>query len=415
MRLDPVVLAVPMYFVLMGGEALIDRVRRAGFYTLNDTLTNLACGIYQQVLVAVLAGLLAAPYLWVYTHLRVSDWFAAHAGAAWVFAFVASDFFYYWFHRWSHESALGWFSHVVHHQSEAYNLSVALRQDAWQPLFSLWFQLPVALAGVPPEVFLSAYGVVIVYQFWIHTQLIDRLGPLEWVLNTPSHHRVHHGVDPRYLDKNYAGVFIVWDRLFGTFEPEGHPPTYGTIEPLRSFNPVWAHFQYGAKLLARVQATKGFWNKLQLLFRSPGWRAPDEPHDDLMCAAEARVGAVPYDVATPRSLRTYAVVSFVLALLTSLVAVGPSPQLSHGVRGLLAVMAVWALANVGGLIESRWWAPPSQYAFLAVVALAAVGLTVFVSPVGLVAVFVVVAMVLGLRAATGCVNCGVVRPRREHR
>ena len=398
MRFDPIVLAVPMYFVLMGVEALVDWRRRAGLYKLNDTLANLACGVYQQALVAVLIGVLGAPYVWAYRHLRVTDWFDAHPVAAWCFAFVASDFFYYCFHRWSHEAAIGWFSHVVHHQSEEYNLSVALRQDAWQPLFSLWFQLPLALAGVSPTVFLSAYGVVIVYQFWIHTRLIDRLGPLEWVLNTPSHHRVHHGVDPRYLDKNYAGVFIVWDRLLGTFEPEAEPPTYGTIEPLHSFNPVWAHLQYGVKLLARFRAADGPWNKLQVLVRGPGWRTPTEPFEDLTAAAEARRGAAPYDVPTPRPVRAYAVASFVLAQVPSLVAVSPSPEVTTGARALLAVVAVWAFANVGGLCESRGWARASQQALLVVVALAGVALALAHGPAWLAASAAAAVMALWLRA-----------------
>jgi sterol desaturase/sphingolipid hydroxylase (fatty acid hydroxylase superfamily) len=286
MRFDPIVLAVPMYFVLMGVEALVNWRRRAGLYKLNDTLANLACGVYQQALVAVLIGVLGAPYAWAYAHLRVTDWFDAHPIAAWCFAFVASDFFYYWFHRWSHEAAIGWFSHVVHHQSEEYNLSVALRQDAWQPLFSLWFQLPVALAGVSPTVFLSAYGVVIVYQFWIHTRLIDRLGPLEWVLNTPSHHRVHHGVDPRYLDKNYAGVFIVWDRLFGTFHAERTRPTYGLVHNLDTHNPLRIVAAGYSALLADCRRATRWRDRLRYVFGPPGWR-----HDGPDASTRARRAA----------------------------------------------------------------------------------------------------------------------------
>jgi len=218
------------------------------------------------------------------------------------------------------------------------------------------------------------------------------------VLNTPSHHRVHHGVDPRYLDKNYAGVFIVWDRLFGTFEPEAEPPTYGTIEPLRSFSPVWAHLQYGVKLLARVRAADGPWNKLQVLVRGPGWRAPTEPFEDLTAAAERRRGAAPYDVPTPGAVRAYAVVSFVLAQVPSLVAVSPSPDVTRGARALLTVAAVWAFANVGGLCESRGWAPTSQRALLAVVALAGVALTLAYGPAWLAASAVATGMALWLRA-----------------
>jgi alkylglycerol monooxygenase len=172
MALNPIVLAVPFYFIGMGVEAAIDRKLRAGLYTVDDTLNNLACGLYQQLLTVVAATALMAPYYWIYQHARLTHWFDAHPVISWVAAFVLSDFFYYWFHRWSHESAIGWFSHVVHHQSEEYNLSVALRQDAWQPLFSMWFYLPLALLGLAPATFATAYGLVIVYQYWIHTRLI---------------------------------------------------------------------------------------------------------------------------------------------------------------------------------------------------------------------------------------------------
>jgi alkylglycerol monooxygenase len=268
MALNPIVLAVPFYFIGMGVEAAIDRKLRAGLYTVDDTLNNLACGLYQQLLTVVAATALMAPYYWIYQHARLTHWFDAHPVISWVAAFVLSDFFYYWFHRWSHESAIGWFSHVVHHQSEEYNLSVALRQDAWQPLFSMWFYLPLALLGLAPATFATAYGLVIVYQYWIHTRLIGRMGPLEWVFNTPSHHRVHHGVDPKYLDKNYAGVFIIWDRMFGTFQPEEESPTYGTIEPLASWNPSWAHLTYGVKLARKAASMPTVWDGLQTVFRS---------------------------------------------------------------------------------------------------------------------------------------------------
>ncbi len=360
MAVDPIVLAVPMYFVFMGAEWWWDRRRNLGLYRLNDALTNLACGAYQQLLVALLTVPLEAPYHWLYDHARATDWFAAHPVVAWLVAFVAADFFYYWFHRWSHESAVGWFSHVVHHQSEDYNLSVALRQDAWQPLFSLWFQLPLALMGVPPSVFASAYGVVIVYQFWIHTKLIDRLpAPLEAVFNTPSHHRVHHGVDPAYLDRNYAGVFIVWDRLFGTFTAESQSPTYGTIEPVASWNPVWVHLQYGAKLLAKMARAEGLATAAQVLVRGPGWQPPGWPAEDLNAMADARRGAPRYDVTAARATTLHAVVVFALAMLLSVVVL-QRPVGADAVNLAAATLSVWGLANVGGLLEARAWASVSQ-------------------------------------------------------
>ena len=372
MALNPIVLAVPLYFVGMGVEAAVDRRLRAGLYTVDDTINNLACGLYQQLLTVLAAAALMGPYYWVYEHARVTDWFGAHPGVAWVTAFVVSDFFYYWFHRWSHESAIGWFSHVVHHQSEEYNLSVALRQDAWQPLFSLWFLLPVALLGIAPATFATAYGLVIVYQYWIHTRLIGRLGPLEWVLNTPSHHRVHHGVDPAYLDKNYAGVVIVWDRLFGTFEPEARSPTYGTIEPLASWNPVWAHLTYGVKLARKAAAMPTAWDAVQAVFRSPGWVPAGVPVEDLNARAAQRLLEPKYAVTVSPARRRYVLAAFALAMLP-----GSLPlalPMAAAPRWALSALTVWALANVGGVTESRGWALASERARLALAGAAALGL-----------------------------------------
>ncbi len=366
---NPIVLAVPLYLVGMVVEGWVSRRRRAGLYDVDDTLNNLACGLYQQLMVVVAAGVLLAPYLWVYEHARVTDWWGEHPGVAWVVAFVLADFFYYWFHRWSHESAIGWFSHVVHHQSEEYNLSVALRQDAWQPFFSLWFFLPIALLGIPPAIFVPAYGVMIVYQYWIHTRLIDRVGPLEWVLNTPSHHRVHHGVNPEYLDRNYAGVFIVWDRWFGTFEPERAVPTYGTIEPLASFNPVWSHLQYGVKLGLKAASMPTLWTALQAIVRSPGWVPPGRVAEDFNAQAQARLGAPKYRVKVDPARRAWVMVSFVVAMGVGSVPLGV--PMARWAAGLWALASVWGLANVGGVTEARGWARGSEGLRLALLAVAA--------------------------------------------
>ncbi len=372
MTLDPIVLAVPFYFLGIGVEAAIDRKIRSGLYTVDDTLNNLACGLYQQLLAVVAAVALMAPYVWIYQHARITDWFGAHPSIAWVAAFVLSDFFYYWFHRWSHESAIGWFSHVVHHQSEEYNLSVALRQDAWQPLFSMWFYLPLALLGLPPATFATAYGLVIVYQYWIHTRLIGRMGPVEWVFNTPSHHRVHHGVDPKYLDKNYAGVFIIWDRMFGTFQPEEESPTYGTIEALSSWNPSWAHLAYGVKLARKAASMPTAWDGLQSIFRSPAWVPEGVAAVDLEALAAERLHSPKYSVTVSPSRRRLVVASFALAMAPGIIPL--VLPMSAAPRVLLSALTVWALTNVGGLTESRSWATPSERARLALVGIGALAL-----------------------------------------
>lgn len=359
MALSPIVVSVPLYVSGLALERWLDRRRNTGYYRFNDALANLSTGLMQLVVGALCATALAWPYHWLFANARATSWFVEHPRAAWVCAFVGADFFYYWFHRWSHESALGWFSHVVHHQSEDYNLSVALRQDAWQPFFSLWFQLPLAVLGIDPHTFASAYGFMIVYQFWIHTRFISTLGPLEWVFNTPSHHRVHHGVDPAYLDKNYAGTFIIWDRLFGTFEPEREAPRYGTIEPLASWNPVWAHLTYGLKVARKVAAMPDLGTALQALVRAPGWRpAGSAPGEDLIARAAARRHEAPYDAPSTPGARAYALALFALAAT----AAGPVivRVTRPGEGAVLVAYALWSLGNLGGLLEQRSWAPSSE-------------------------------------------------------
>jgi hypothetical protein len=163
----------------------------------------------------------------------------------------------------------------VHHQSEEYNFSVALRQSWFGQLTSWLFYVPLAIAGFPPAMFLVMTTLNTLYQFFIHTRLVGRLGPLEYVLNTPSHHRVHHGVNPRYVDRNYAGILIIWDRLFGTFEPEGDEPVYGLVKPLGSFNPLWANLHYWAQMADVARRTRRLRDKLRAFVAPPEWRPAD--------------------------------------------------------------------------------------------------------------------------------------------
>ena len=185
------------------------------------------------------------------------------------------DFFYYWFHRWSHEVNAGWAAHIVHHQSEEMNLAVALRQSVFQGALSWVFYLPLALVGFPPAMFLTVSALNTLYQFWIHTRAIGKLGPLEWVLNTPSHHRVHHGRNPKYIDRNHAGSLIVWDRMFGTFQEEEEEPVYGITRPLASWNPVWANFHYWAELWRTARRATRLQDRFRIFWKPPGWR-PEE-------------------------------------------------------------------------------------------------------------------------------------------
>src|SRR4051812_6039796 len=277
-----IALAVPLFFLLIGLELLTKRGRAS--YRFPDAITALGCGVVQRVTLLFYEASLLVVYTVVYRHGRLFD-LEARPGTAWIVALVGVDFTYYWWHRASHRVNVLWAAHIVPHQSEDYNRAVALRQGVFTPITALPFSLPLAVLGVPPLIYVAADALDTLYQFWIHTESVRRLGPLEEVLNTPSHHRVHHGRNPQYLDRNYGGILIIWDRLFGTFEPEREPVVYGITKPLRSFNPLWAQLHHFGDLagLAGAAATGGGWWKTWL-------RAPD--HDlGSAGAASALAGA----------------------------------------------------------------------------------------------------------------------------
>ncbi|MDB4965462.1 MAG: uncharacterized protein JWN44_1151 [Myxococcales bacterium] len=269
-----IVLAIPVFLAFMGLELLIARRRGRNLYRFADSIANLGNGIGEQVIAAFALPLTFGVYAAIWAHARMAT-ISERSVLAWVVLFFAVDLCYYLFHRAAHRINFLWAGHVVHHQSEEYNLSVALRQSWVQQLFQWAFYVPLALAGFPPGMFLLMTTLNTLYQFFIHTRLVDRLGPLELVLNTPSHHRVHHGVNPRYIDRNYAGILIIWDRLFGTFEPEGKEPIYGLVKPLGSFNPLWANLHYWSEMASMARRTRRLRDKLAAFVAPPEWRPAD--------------------------------------------------------------------------------------------------------------------------------------------
>jgi sterol desaturase/sphingolipid hydroxylase (fatty acid hydroxylase superfamily) len=346
---DPVALAIPAFFVLIGLEALGARALGRPPIRFNDALTDLSCGILNQLLVALLKGVLLVPYVAIYEGWRLFD--LGSGPAVHVFTFLAVDLLYYCWHRWTHETGLGWASHVVHHQSEDYHLSVALRQSLTSPLTSWPFDLPLALLGVPLPVLLVHKAFNLLYQFWIHTELVPRLGLVEGVLNTPSHHRVHHAINTPYLDKNYAGVLIVWDRLFGTFTPEGEPCRYGTLKPLNSFDPLWANVDVlwqWTKDFARA----GWADRLRLLYRGPAFRP-----EGAAPLPTTRLDAPRYDPPLSRGLRAWLALQFVPVALGLLALLVWGPAWPWPARALAAALLALGPVAWGALVERRRFAP----------------------------------------------------------
>jgi sterol desaturase/sphingolipid hydroxylase (fatty acid hydroxylase superfamily) len=280
-QVDLILWAIPVFFLLMLLEGIVltreakeDAIDRAGEaaakkgYALKDTVTSLTMGLASQVVLAVitLLGLGGYLVLWNLTPLDLgTGW------VAWTVALLGKDFVFYWFHRASHETRLLWAGHVVHHSSEHFNLSTALRQ-AWTPLTAWPFGAVLILLGVNPVLFVLSTSINLLYQFWIHTEAIGKLWrPVEYVLNTPSHHRVHHGMNPQYLDKNYGGILIVFDRLFGSFEPEVEKVRYGITKPIDSYNPFWVAIHEYVAIVQDMRRDRSWGDRLARLVRGPGW------------------------------------------------------------------------------------------------------------------------------------------------
>lgn len=268
---SPVDYAIPGFVLLVLAEMLWAWKRRPEAYEPKDTLTSLAFGLGSTVAGLLFGGFALLVLLAAYEY-RLFD--IGWAWWAWIACFVLDDLAYYWVHRTGHRVRWFWASHVNHHSSQHYNLSTALRQS-WTGAFTLGFafKLPLVLIGFHPVMIAICAGFNLIYQFWIHTEAVERMPRwFEAVMNTPSHHRVHHATNPRYLDRNYAGVFIVWDRMFGTFEPERDDEAirYGIVKQLGSFNLLWSVFHEWIGMLQDIWRAP--WrHKLSYLLREPGW------------------------------------------------------------------------------------------------------------------------------------------------
>jgi len=356
-EIDYIALAAPLFILMIGLELWVVRRNRREYYRFSDSLTNISTGILQQLIGLLCVVWIYGVYAWIHQQARI---FELSAGSVWVWAvcFVAVDFAYYWYHRLAHELNFLWASHVAHHQSEEYNLSVALRQGAFQPLFSCVFYWPIALLGFPPVVFAACLAFDTLYQFWIHTRTIDRLGPLEAVLMTPSHHRVHHGRNPIYIDRNHGGCFIVWDKWFGTFEPESEPVVFGITTPLRSWNPIWANLHYWIELGSAALRAQRLRDKLLLFVKPPGWFPEDL--GGFKPAPPVQWPATKFDPPLSRPLAVYCGLQFVQVLVFSSVLPAFAGQLGSAALWLAAALLAWALLNIGALADGRRWAVASE-------------------------------------------------------
>lgn len=385
--MDLIAYAVPFFLLLLLIELAVDFVKKAGRYRLNDAVNSLSAGMLNSTTGYFTKFLPLLAWGFVFENFAILDLplsafdLSISGIALWITALLAWDFCYYWFHRYSHEISVLWAAHAVHHQSEEYNLSTALRQTSTGFLLGWIFYLPLFLIGFPIEVLLVVNAINLIYQFWVHTQFVGRLGALDFILVTPSNHRVHHAQNEIYIDRNYGGMLILWDRMFGTFQDElaEEPVVYGVRKALHSWNPFFANLQVYALLWKDALHTRRWSDKFRTWFGRTGWRPADVARQYPVELTDP-AALEKFDPQISRATRNYVLLQF--AVCTALI-------LWIGVRfaeqGAAAVVVpcvqLWAtLYTVGLLNEGKRYA--RLFELIRVVLILPLGVALLVSPPG---------------------------------
>jgi len=327
---------------------------------LNDGILSVANGLLMTLMETFVSGLVFSSYLYIYNNHCIYElpWDSTFT---WVIAALAIDFCYYWVHRAAHEVNVLWAAHQVHHSSEDYNLATALRQSAFQTFGSWPFYLPMAFF-IPPSHAVVHKELNLLYQFWIHTEVVRSLGPLEYILNTASHHRVHHGANRYCLDKNYAGFLIIWDRMFGTFEQEREAKiVYGLVDQPQFWNPVKHQVFYYGKVWEKAQSMSNWTDFFSAFVKGPGWFPGTERLGDITFVEENPVREK-YGPPVNPLLHVYTLTHFLLTFMASDFIVSSSDVLSPVAHILLAMYCIWSLSNIGWLYEVHWISWPSELA-----------------------------------------------------
>ncbi|MGZ9741419.1 sterol desaturase family protein [Pseudomonas sp. GNP012] len=354
--MDFILYAVPFFFALIALELLADHRRGVSNYRVADAINSISTGVLSTTTGLLTKSIGLVTYAFAFKHLALFE-LSADSVWTWVFAFVFYDFCYYWLHRLGHERNILWAAHSVHHQSEDYNLSTALRQTSTGFLLGWIFYLPMAVFGVPLLVFVSVAALNLLYQFWVHTRHIPKLGWFEWFFVTPSNHRAHHAQNALYMDRNYGGVFIIWDRLFGSFQEEddNEPVVFGVTTPLASWNPLWANVQFYAQLWADARRAESTWDKLRIWFMRTGWRPADVAarypmnKPDL---SQFRKFEVPLD----GRLQRYVLLQFCVYIALGSYLMNLEPKLSVTALVLGWGAVAFGLFVLGVALENRPWA-----------------------------------------------------------
>jgi alkylglycerol monooxygenase len=359
-----IVFASPIFLLLIALELAwgIHKERRGtgrNTYRLADAVNSISLGMMSQFSAVFTRLLRVGIYTFIYSALSLVPLEAAKAfwntWYGWVLALVFYDLCYYWLHRVSHESAIFWAAHVVHHQSQDYNLSTALRQTSTGALLGWLFYIPMALAGVPPAVFGVVALIDLLYQFWVHTEHVPKLGWFDRWFCSPSNHRVHHAVNDAYVDKNYGGIWVVWDRMFGSFKDEDlrNPCVYGTRSPLQSWDPLWANAEVYVSLFKDAWHAQSWADKLRVFLKPPGWRPADVAARFPKPAFAIDPASPKFDVSVSRAMQWTGLVVFALLLQCVSAFLWFAGDLAAGQQFACVAALAASVWTVGALLQGR--------------------------------------------------------------
>jgi len=352
MQENIILFASPVFFVLLATEFIVALRRQRHTYRINDAISSISLGIMSQISAVFLKVFVIGIYAWIARHFALFQ-LSADSVWVWISGLLLYDFLYYWLHRMGHHTNLLWAAHVVHHQSEEYNLSTALRQTSTGPLFGWIFYMPLAILGFPLQVYVAVALIDLIYQFWIHTQQINKLGWFDRVFVSPSNHRVHHAVNDLYLDKNFGGILIIWDRIFGTYaeEQDAHPAVFGTRKPLQSWNPLWANLEVYQSVALDAWRTKRWSDKIKIWLMPPGWLPADLASQNK--STPFNLNHPIYNPPLSSGMLWYCLAQFTMTMHTTTHFLLSAPSASLTSSGLYAIWLFAGFWIVGGLLEQK--------------------------------------------------------------
>ena len=344
--LKPMILVIPVLLALVFIELGFAYLKGRKVYNFQDSITSINIGLLSQFVNSTGAVFGAVMYALIEARYGTFEWSTA-SPFTWIFALLLYDFLYYWVHRTGHMVNIFWAAHITHHSSEEFNLSTAMRQASTGFYFKWVFYLPLAVLGIPVEVYVIVGLVDLLYQFWVHTRLIGRLGFLEWFLVTPSNHRVHHGQNDYCIDRNFGGIFCLWDRLFGTYadEREEEPIVYGIRKPLQSWSPVWSNLHYYETLWLKVKNARSWREGLMFIVAEPDWSPADT--ENTSTKSPTVDSYQKHRSLAPTSIRLSSIATTLVSLTLLILYLGTRDQMLLAQQLIFVAIVIGLFAGIG--------------------------------------------------------------------